>query len=142
MPVLPQAARTGYVTAVLVVFGGYSAVVGLCMMVAPGAFFDSLGAFGVRNDHYIFDAGSFELPLGLLLLAALRLPTWRPAALAYATAHWALHALSHGLDTDHADGRSIGLAEFGGLAIGTIALGVAVALTLPRHISLNDKEDR
>ncbi|KAA0112488.1 hypothetical protein [Mycolicibacterium sp. P9-22] len=54
----------------LLVFGIYSVAVGVFMLAAPGVFFDTLGAFGARNDHYIFDNASFELPLGLLMLAA------------------------------------------------------------------------
>jgi hypothetical protein len=118
--------RSGFVGAVLIVFGVYSTLIGLFMLIAPGAFYDTLGAFGPRNDHYIFDNASFELPLGLLLLAALRWPTWRVPALAFATLHWALHSISHIIDTGHADGRLIGLLEFAGLAVGTILLTVAL----------------
>jgi hypothetical protein len=118
--------RSRFVIAVLLAFGVYSTLMGLFMLAAPGAFFDTLGAFGPRNGHYIFDNASFELPLGLLLLAALRWPTWRVPALAFATLHWALHALSHIVDTGHADGRLVGLLEFVGLALGTILLAVAL----------------
>jgi hypothetical protein len=123
-----MAVSTGsrYVTAVLIAFGVYSTLMGLFMLVAPGAFYETFGAFGPRNNHYIFDNASFELPLGLLLLAALRWPEWRAAALAFAVLHWALHSVSHIVDTGHADGRVIGLLEFAGLALGTILLAVAL----------------
>jgi hypothetical protein len=97
------------------------------MLLAPGEFFVTLGAFGPRNDHYIFDNASFELPLGLLLLAAVRWRSWRVPALSFATAHWALHALSHLVDTNHADGQIIGWLEFVGLAFGTVVLAFACA---------------
>jgi hypothetical protein len=100
----PTLTRSRFVDVILIVFGLYSATLGVFMMVAPGVFFDTLGAFGVRNDHYIFDNASFELPLGLMMLAAVRLSTLRVPALAFATVHWALHALSHILDTHHHDG--------------------------------------
>ena len=64
----------------LIVFGLYALTVGLFMMFAPGAFFDTLGTFGVRNDHYIFDNATFEVPQGLLLLAAVRRLSWRVPA--------------------------------------------------------------
>jgi hypothetical protein len=118
--------RTRLVDAVLLGFGCYSALLGLFMLVAPGPFFDTLGAFGVRNDHYIFDNASFELPLGLMLLAAVRWPSWRVPALAFGCAHWALHALSHIVDTHHHDGTTVGLLEFAGLALGTGLLVVAL----------------
>ncbi|MCV7401674.1 hypothetical protein H7K24_16160 [Mycobacterium fragae] len=118
--------RSRFVMAVLLAFGVYSTLMGLFMLAAPDVFFETLGAFGPRNGHYIFDNASFELPLGLLLLAALRWPAWRVPALAFATLHWALHALSHIVDTGHADGRLVGLLEFVGLALGTILLAVAL----------------
>jgi hypothetical protein len=126
-------ARTRFVDAILIVFGVYSVALGAFMMVAPGVFFDTLGAFGTRNDHYIFDNASFELPLGLLLLAALRWSTWRVPALAFATAHWALHALSHILDTHHRAGTSVGLLEFAGLAVSTGLLAVALRYSITRR---------
>ena len=119
--------RAPIVGAVLVVFGAYSVLLGLFMLVAPGEFWSTLGAFGPRNDHYIFDNASFELPLGLLLLAAVRWRSWRVPALAFATAHWALHALSHLVDTGHAAGRIVGWLEFAGLAFGTVVLALACA---------------
>ena len=122
----PTPTTSKLVVAVLVGFGAYSVLLGLFMLFAPGPFFDTLGAFGVRNDHYIFDNASFELPLGLMLLAAIRWPTWQVPALAFATAHWALHALSHIVDTNHADGTAVGLLEFAGLALGTALLAFAL----------------
>jgi hypothetical protein len=107
------------------------------MMVAPDVFFDSLGAFGARNDHYIFDNASFELPLGLLLLAALRRPTWRVPVLAFATLHWGLHALSHILDTHHHDGTGVGLLEFAGLAIATVFLAIALRYSVIEQRALS-----
>ena len=118
--------RSRFVGGVLIAFGVYSTLLGLFMLVAPGTFYDTLGAFGPRNNHYIFDNASFELPLGLLLLAAMRWPAWRVPALAFAALHWALHSISHIIDTAHADGRLVGLLEFAGLAVGTILLTVAL----------------
>ncbi|HYB38754.1 MAG TPA: hypothetical protein VEF72_25515 [Mycobacterium sp.] len=122
----PTPTRSRFVDVILIVFGLYSAALGVFMMVAPGVFFDTLGAFGVRNDHYIFDNASFELPLGLMMLAAVRLSTWRVPALAFATVHSALHALSHILDTHHHDGTGVGLLEFAGLAIASVLLAIAL----------------
>ncbi|QUR69344.1 hypothetical protein [Mycobacterium spongiae] len=121
-----MAKRSRYVDAILIVYGVYSVALGTFMLVSPGVFFDTLGAFGPRNNHYIFDNASFELPLGLLFLAALRWPTWRVPALAFATAHWALHALSHIVDTHHGAGTGVGLLEFAGLAISTVLLAAAL----------------
>jgi hypothetical protein len=86
----------------------------------------SLGNFGVRNDHYIFDNATFELPLGLMLLAAVRWPAWRVPALAFATLHWGLHALSHIIDPHHGAGDWIGWLEAGGLVVTTALLALAL----------------
>lgn len=128
-----MAVRSRYVEVILLVFGAYSVVLGVFMIVAPGTFFDTLGAFGVRNDHYTFDNASFELPQGLLLLAALRWTSWRVPALAFATAHWALHALSHLVDTGHRAGATVGWLEFAGLVIATGWLASALWLSATRR---------
>ena len=118
---------------VLVVFGFYSVALGLFKLVAPGLFFDTLGTFGVRNDHYIFDNASFELPLGLLMLAAVRLRSWRVPTLAFATAHWALHAVSHLVDTDHAAGTWVGVLEAAGLVCTTALLAIALRISVSQE---------
>ena len=110
----------------LIVFGLYALTVGLFMMFAPGAFFDTLGTFGVRNDHYIFDNATFEVPQGLLLLAAVRRLSWRVPALAFATLHWALHSISHIIDPHHGAGDWIGWLEAGSLVVTTVILAIAL----------------
>jgi hypothetical protein len=130
MTTTPLRTRTRYVEVILVIFGVYSVVLGLFMFIAPGTFFDTLGSFGIRNDHYIFDNASFELPLGLMMLAALRRPSWRAPALAFATLHWALHALSHIIDPHHAAGETIGWLEAAGLVVTTVFLAIALRVSL------------
>ena len=122
--------RSRYVDVILIVYGIYSVALGVFMMLLPVAFFDTLGAFGSRNNHYIFDNASFELPLGLLLLAAMRWWSWRVPALAFATAHWGLHALSHIIDTNHRAGAWVGYLEFAGLALSTLLLAIALRCSL------------
>jgi hypothetical protein len=122
--------RTGFVEVTLIVFGIYGVALGLFMMVAPGAFFDTLGTFGVRNDHYIFDNATFELPQGLMLLAAVRWRSWRVPALAFATLHWALHSLSHIIDPHHGAGDLIGWLEAGGLVATTVILAIALRASI------------
>jgi hypothetical protein len=126
MATTPTRTRAGFVEVTLIVFGLYALGVGLFMMFAPGTFFDTLGTFGVRNDHYIFDNATFELPLGLLLLAAVRWPSWRIPALAFAAQHWGLHALSHIIDPHHGAGDWIGWVEAGGLVVTTAILAFAL----------------
>jgi hypothetical protein len=126
MTMTPMRTRARYVEVILIVFGAYSVFLALFMLVAPGTFFDTLGTFGARNDHYVFDNASFELPLGLMLLAALRWPSWRVPALAFGTLHWGLHALSHIIDPHHAAGESIGWLEAAGLVVSTVFVAIAL----------------
>jgi hypothetical protein len=114
----------------LIVFGVYALGIGLFMMFLPGTFFDTLGTFGVRNDHYIFDNATFEIPQGLMLLAAVRRVSWRVPALAFATLHWALHAISHIVDPHHGAGDFIGWLEAGGLVVTTMILAVVLRACL------------
>lgn len=126
MTTTPTRIRAGLVEVTLIVFGLYALSVGLFMMFAPGVFFDTLGNFGVRNDHYIFDNATFEIPQGLMLLAAVRWRTWRTPALAFSTLHWALHAMSHLIDPHHGAGDWIGWLEAGGLVLTTAILATAL----------------
>ena len=130
MTTTPTRRRAGFVEVTLIVFGLYALTVGLFMMFAPGTFFDTPGAFGVRNDHYIFDNATFEVPQGLLLLAAVTRLSWRVPALAFATLHWALHAFSHIIDPHHGAGDFIGWLEAGGLVVTTVILASALRVTV------------
>ena len=80
----------------------------------------------MRNDHYIFDNATFEIPQGLLLLAAVRQVSWRVPALAFATVHWALHSVSHIIDPHHGAGDMVGWIEAGGLVATTVILAIAL----------------
>jgi hypothetical protein len=126
MTTTPTRTRARYVEVILVVFGLYSVLLGLFMFVAPGTFFETLGNFGARNNHYIVDNATFEFPLGLMMLAAVRWPSWRVPALAFAMLHWGLHALSHIIDPHHAAGESIGWLEAAGLVVTTALLALAL----------------
>ncbi|KKW65946.1 hypothetical protein ABQF17_02340 [Mycolicibacterium elephantis] len=130
MTTSPTRTTVGFVEVTLVVFGIYALGIGLFMMFAPGTFFDTLGNFGIRNDHYIFDNASFEVPQGLMLLAAVRWRTWRVPALAFATLHWALHTISHIVDPHHGAGDWVGWLEAGGLAVTTVILAIALRASI------------
>ena len=118
--------KTRIVVAVLVIYGVYSTVVGLWMLAAPDLFFDTVGGFGVKNPHYIFDLAGFELPLGLMYFAAVRWPSWRVPTLAFAFVHYVLHSISHLIDIGNAAIPWLGVAEFVALATGTVAHGIAL----------------
>jgi hypothetical protein len=130
MTTTPTRTRGGFVEVTLIVFGVNALGLGMVMLFAPGPIFETIGTFGVRNDHYIFDNASFEIPQGLLLLAAVRRVSWRVPALAFATLHWALHSLSHIVDPHHGAGDLIGWIEAGSLVFTTVILAIALRASL------------
>jgi hypothetical protein len=125
--------KTRVVVAVLVIYGVYSTVLGLVMIFAPGFMFETVGGFGIRNGHYIFDLASFELPLGLMYLAAIKWPGWRVPTLAFAAAHYVLHAISHLIDIGNATPPWVGAFDFIMIAVGLLVHAIALkfAVTHP-----------
>jgi hypothetical protein len=106
----------------LVVFGLYLVGIALFAALAPGTFFEEVGRFGPRNDHYIHDVAAFQGSVGVMLLLAVRRPAWWVPALTVALLQFALHAISHLVDIGDADPEWIGVAEFVALALATAVL--------------------
>jgi hypothetical protein len=75
------------VRAGLLGFGLLHVALGLLVAIEPGVLLDSLDGPGER---YVVALATFELSLGLALLAAVRLRSWRVPMLAFATLHWVL----------------------------------------------------
>jgi Domain of unknown function (DUF4345) len=114
---------TGALKPLLVVFGLSQLALGLYMAIAPGSFFDSIGPFGARNDHYVRDMSTFYVALGLAGLVAARRPSWRVPVLALATAEFALHAVNHLVDIGKSDPSWNGPADFALVAASALLLG-------------------
>jgi hypothetical protein len=110
------------VTVGLVVFGLYLVAIALFAVVAPGTFFETVGPFGTRSDHYIHDVAAFQGAVGVFLLLSVREPAWRIPALVVATLQFALHTLSHLVDIGDSDPEWLGVAEFAGLTLATAVL--------------------
>lgn len=114
---------------VLVVIAGVAITqlaTGLSQAIAPGFFFDQIGPFGVRNDHYIRDNASWTLAVGALLVLSLWRPRWRVPLLAFITLEFTLHAINHLVDIGKAHPKSTGVGDFVSLAAGTAVLGWAL----------------
>ena len=113
----------GALTPLLVVFGTTQLAVGLFLAAAPGAFFDAIGPFGTRNDHYMRDLATFYIALGVAGLVAVRRPGWRVPVLALATIEFVLHAINHLADIGEADPKWNGPATFAAVAASAVLLG-------------------
>jgi hypothetical protein len=116
------------VAAGLLLFGLPSLFLGILMAVAPGVFFELIGPYGVRNDHYVHDTAGFQVALAALLLIAVRRPSWRVPALAANAIQWGLHAISHLIDMGNADPTWIGYFDAVATIAGTALLVLLVAL--------------
>jgi lysylphosphatidylglycerol synthetase-like protein (DUF2156 family) len=120
------------VAGVLGVLGAYLVLISIWMLVAPGSFFDAIGPFGERNDHYIRDAATFQLALGVLALVAVRRPELRWVAVGVIGLEFVLHAVNHLVDIDETSPAWVGPFDFVGLALASIAL-VWIFLMLRRE---------
>jgi hypothetical protein len=104
-------------------FGGVNLLIGLSQFFTPGWFFDNIGPYGLRNDHYIGDVGSFYIAAGGALLFSISRPSWRGPLLYLGAAWYALHAVNHVFDVgDDNKGDAHGIAQTVLLAIGAAAL--------------------
>jgi peptidoglycan/LPS O-acetylase OafA/YrhL len=106
----------------LVVFAAVQLVLGVLLWLAPGFFFDQIGPYGMRNDHYMADLATWYLALGAALLVAVRRPSWRVPVIAVALAQYALHSLNHLIDIGNADPSWLGPANFASLVLATAVL--------------------
>jgi hypothetical protein len=106
----------------LIGFGGVQLVLGFLLWVTPGFFYDEIGPFGPRNDHYMGDVATWYLALGAATLVAVKRTSWRVPVLALALIQYALHSLNHLIDIGESDPGWIGPADFASLTLTTVLL--------------------
>lgn len=108
------------------------------MLVAPGTFFDEIGPFGPRNDHYIADVATFELAFGVALLASQRLRSWRAPVLGVVALQFALHSVNHLVDAGEADPEWVGWIDFVSLTLSTALLAWLFRRALAERAAATD----
>jgi hypothetical protein len=104
----------------LIIFAATQLLLGVLLWVAPGFFYDQIGPFGARNDHYMGDVATFYLALGAVALVSVRRVAWRVPVLVLAFVQYALHALNHLIDIGESDPGWLGPADFASLALGAL----------------------
>jgi hypothetical protein len=109
--------------ALLTVFAAGQLVLGALLWLTPGFFYDEIGPYGVRNDHYMGDLATWHLALGAAALVAVRRTAWRVPVLALAFAQYALHSLNHLIDVGEADPEWLGPANAVALVLTALLLG-------------------
>ena len=113
--------------ALLALFGVAQVVLGLLLWLTPGFFFDEIGPYGVRNDHYMGDLATWYLALGALALVAVRRASWRLPVLALAFLQYALHSVNHLIDVGDTHPSWLGPANLVSLALTCVLLGWMVS---------------
>jgi hypothetical protein len=106
----------------LAVFGAGQLVLGLLLWITPGFFFDEIGPYGVRNDHYMGDLATWYLALGAVTLLSLRRVSWRVPVLALAFVQYALHSVNHLIDVGDAHPEWLGPANLVSLTLTALLL--------------------
>lgn len=107
---------------VLLAFGAVQLALAVFIVVAPGAFADSIGAFGERNDHLARDTATVYLTLAVLLVGAASRPAWRAPAVAAAIVQYVAHAVNHAVDVGDTDPAWIGPFDLATLIGGALLL--------------------
>lgn len=98
-------------------FGAVNVALGAFMAAAPKVFFEEIGPYGVRNDHYTRDTSTFYLALGTVALVAGKRPAWRVPVVAFALIQYVLHSVNHLIDVGKADPEALGPVNFVLLAL-------------------------
>jgi hypothetical protein len=104
-------------------FGLVQIALGLALWLMPETFFEEVGPYGVRNDHYMADLATFYLALGAASLVAVVRAGWRVPVLAVALVQYVLHSLNHLIDIGEADPGWLGPANLIALAATAALLG-------------------
>jgi hypothetical protein len=107
----------------LLVFAVAQLVLGALLWLTPGFFFDEIGPYGVRNDHYLGDLATWYLALGAVALVSVRRVAWRLPVLVLAFAQYALHSLNHLIDVGDAHPEWLGPANLTSLLLTCVLLG-------------------
>jgi hypothetical protein len=106
----------------LIIFVVTQLVTGLLLWITPGFFYEEIGPFGPRNDHYMGDLATFYLALGAVGLVSLRHVAWRVPVLTFAVIAYALHSLNHLIDVSEADPSWVGPADLILISLSTLLL--------------------
>jgi presenilin-like A22 family membrane protease len=107
----------------LIVFAAGQIVLGVLLWLAPGFFYDEIGPYPPRNDHYMADLATFYLALGAVALASVSRERWRVPVLTLALVQYGLHSLNHLIDIGDAHPGWLGPANFVSLVLTTVLLG-------------------
>jgi hypothetical protein len=86
--------------------------IGLWLVIDPDSFVDAIAPFGPADNHFLRDLGTFQMGIGVALVAAVGRPAWRVGVLFAAFAMSALHTINHLFDIGNTDPGWLGPVNF------------------------------
>jgi hypothetical protein len=110
------------VLAGLIAFSAVNLAIAAMLAFAPHAFFEDVGPYGARNDHYMADLATFYAAFALAGFVACTRSSWRTPVLWLLAIEYGLHAINHLIDIDAAHSSWLGPANFASLALASVAL--------------------
>ena len=110
---------------VLIAFGVAQLVLGFLLWVTPGFFFEEIGPYGARNDHYMGDIATWQIALGVVALVARGRPSAHTGAGVRAASVRAARR-NHLIDIGEAD-QSGSAGRLRGAAVDRVAARLVVA---------------
>jgi hypothetical protein len=122
--------RSNFARAVTIASGLNYTFAGLALIFAPEWFFNNIGPYAPYNRHYMGDAGTFLLPLGIALLWAVTAPHRYRIVLIMNAGLSMMHALNHLYDdliVGVLTAQTLGL-----IALGLATIVVALTIQLPQ----------
>jgi hypothetical protein len=96
--------------------------IGVWFAVDPDSFVRTLADYGPADSHFLRDIATFQLGIGIALLAAVGRPAWRAPVLFAALVQSALHTVNHLVDIGETDPGWQGPFNFVSLLVLTIAI--------------------
>jgi hypothetical protein len=106
----------------LVSIGLTQIAIGVWLAIDPDSFVDALADFGPADSHFLRDIATFQLGIGIALLAAVGRPSWRLPVIFAALAQSALHTINHLVDIGETDPGWQGPVNFVALLALTVTL--------------------
>ncbi len=113
----------------LVALGAVHLATATWAAVDHASFAEHLAPFGPPNGHLVDDYAAAAATFGGALLAAARVPAWRPPLIGSAAVWSALHAASHVAAAGHPDAGAVGPLEAALLVASVVALLVLLRLS-------------
>lgn len=128
--------------AILAVVAIYHVATGLLALIAPDAFFEQIGHYGLESSHYVGDVGAFILAFGVAVGISVVRPSWRAPILWLGALWYGFHAFNHAFDTGEAKSEARGWGDTLLIGFGAVASAWLARVSERLDAASNDSEVR